>query len=355
MKPTKIFDIMDLSRKAKSNGDRFNPLFVGPPGVGKSEIVQQWCKANNLPFIDIRAAYLEAPDLIGFPSIENKNGRQVTVHNTPDFFPSDPDWEGVFLLEEPNRGTTSVMNTFMQMLTDGKVHNYTFPKKAIFVGCINPDGSNYDVNTMDSALRNRFVTFNVDYDKNCFVDFMKEHNWDKSISNFVEAGFFKFVTPEEIGDNPGSKYVSPRTLAQLNAALKAGLSSEDELMVYESVVGTSIAKAFYKFKHDESPVMYKDLLNNTKASLKKLEGFCDNAKLQSGMISLTLNDILEVNEITDTLLTQVVSVLPVDQAAGLIRDLEFKRKDDGLLLRICNEDKKIKEKFKTVLKYGKAS
>ena len=136
MTPETIFEILDVAMQIRKNGDVFNPLFVGPPGVGKSQIVQQWAKKNNLPFIDLRAAYLEAPDLIGFPSIETKsNNKKVTVHNIPEFWPEEGT-TGVMLLEEPNRGTTSVLNTFMQLLTDRKVHKYTLPEGWIIVGCI---------------------------------------------------------------------------------------------------------------------------------------------------------------------------------------------------------------------------
>ena len=88
MKPSQIFDVLNLARKARQQGKKFNPLFVGAQGIGKSEIIQQWCKTNDLPFIDIRAAYLEAPDVIGFPQIKEVDGRARTVHVLPDFWPS---------------------------------------------------------------------------------------------------------------------------------------------------------------------------------------------------------------------------------------------------------------------------
>lgn len=332
MKPNQIFDIMDLARRARVKDLVFNPLFVGPPGVGKSQIVQQWCRKNNLPFIDLRAAYLEAPDLIGFPSIETINGRQVTVHNTPEFWPVDG--QGVLLLEEPNRGTTSVMNTFMQLLTDRKIHKYVLPEGWIVVGCINPEEAEYDVNTMDAALKDRFEIFNVEYNKQSFTQHMKESEWDNVLQMFVESNSWTYSVPSAIGNTVGVKYISPRTLSKLNAAIKAEIPQENEMTVYESILGKNVGMAFYHFKYDETPVLWSDIVKNKKKAFKKLEEFSNHKDLKRGHIGITLRDIVEKNEITEDQLAEIFVVLPSDQATGLVKDLEYIRKDHGLFDRL---------------------
>lgn len=351
MKPSQIFDVLDLARRARRNGDIFNPLFVGPPGVGKSHVVQSWAKKNNLPFIDLRIAYMEAPDLIGFPSIEKVDNRQITVHNIPEFLPSTG--EGVLLLEEPNRGTSSVMNCLMQLLTDRKIHKYTLPEGWLIVGCINPEGDNYDVNTMDSALKDRFEMFTVAYDKKSFVDYMLSADWHKDILNFVEAGIWNYLPPENVNNMPGAKYISPRTLSKLNAALRAEFNKEDEIMLYETVLGNNVAKDFYNFRHNESPVMYEDLVKNLKGALKKLTLFSNPNNYKSGMLELTVKDIIDHNKITDEMLVAVINTIPVEKGTVLLRELEFKRKDETLMFRICKDNPEVKELFKSVLKYGK--
>lgn len=350
MNPNKIFNILDLARRAREHDQVFNPLFVGAPGVGKSHIVQAWARKNNLPFIDLRIAYMEAPDLIGFPSIESVNGRQVTVHNIPEFWPQDENWEGVILLEEPNRGTTSVMNCLMQLLTDRKVHKYELPKKALVVSCINPDGTEYDVNTMDSALKNRFETFDVVFDKVSFIEYIRNSNWNKELCNFIESGIWQYKTPEEVGNISGAKYISPRTWSKLNAALLATFDSDDEMTIYDTILGSNVAKDFYNFRHNESPVMMNDFLKDLKGSLKKLTKFSDPNNCKNGMISLTVRDIIEENNITDEMLVEVCKVIPLEQGTTLIRELEFKRDDDTILGRVTKLDPKLKDLLKILKK-----
>jgi hypothetical protein len=120
MKPTSIFQILDLAQEARKKGEVFNPIFTGEAGLGKSQICQQWVKQQrktdpNFGFIDLRIAYMEAPDLIGLPENElAEDGIKVTSHYLPDFWPRNPNSRGLLLLEEPNRGTTGVMNCLIQ-------------------------------------------------------------------------------------------------------------------------------------------------------------------------------------------------------------------------------------------------
>lgn len=348
---------MDLARRARKNGFKWNPMFVGAPGVGKSEIVQQWCKQNSLPFIDLRLAYMEACDLIGFPSVEKVNGRQVTAHNIPEFWPTEG--EGVLLLEEPNRGNQSVLNACMQLLTDRKVHKYTLPEGWIIVSCINPeDDPTNDVNTMDTPLKDRFEFFYVNYDKQAFLEYMRENNYDDHIIMFVDSGAWQYSLPGNI-KVPGAKYISPRTISKLNAAMKSDIPRDEELMVYQSVLGDITGKSFYTFKYEQNPVTYHDLVNRKKASLTKLKKFADPNNYLSGYIGITIRSIVEDGGavdggITDELLKEVLLTLPADQGPALLRELEFKRKDNGIFERMLQKYPELKEYFQAVLSYKKA-
>lgn len=355
MTPEKIFNVMDLARRCRKLNRTFNPLFVGPPGVGKSEIVQQWCNKNGLPFVDVRIAYKEAPDMVGFPIVTVVDGRQTTVFATPEQWPQDPNWEGVILFEEPNRGTTSVMNTMMQVLTDRCIDKYKLPKGAIIASCINPDSTDYDVNAMDPALRNRFEIFEVEYDKKTHVSYMKKTDYVPEVVSFIESGAWSFVTPEKVGNAVGSKYISPRTFSKLDNAIHAFVEEEDEMFVFEAILGKNVGKAFYAWKNNEQPVMYSDLMANPAAALGKLRSFSDPKNYKNAQISITLKDILEDGSIADDLLAKVAMALPADQGPALIKNLEFKRNDLTLLSRLYDAHPELHKYFKEVLKRSKKS
>lgn len=356
MKPTQIFDILDLAKRARAMNLTFNPIFVGPPGIAKSFNIQKWCKYNDLPFIDVRIAYYEAPDMVGFPSIQLVDGRQRTIHALPEFWPTGG--QGVLLLEEPNRGTTSVMNTMMQLLTDRKVGGYTLPPGWIICAAINPENEQYDVSTMDAALKDRFEFFNIEYDKQDFVSYIRTDKWDTSIINFVDTGTWTYVLPEDVSKNEGAKYISPRTLSKLNAALLAGIPSspEDilERTIYDSVLGKIAGNSFYYFKHNAQPVLYRDLVDpkTYREAISKIKAFSDAKDYKAGTIAVTIRDIVEHGDIEDVLLSNVILALPADQSVQLISELDFKRgsKTNELLHRLTENYPEVKKYLKHVLK-----
>lgn len=354
MKPTDIKQIMNLARAARARGLNFNPLFSGAPGLGKSEILQQWCNENKLPFIDLRLAYLESPDLIGYPSISTKNGKQVTVHNTPEFWPdAELQPAGVLFLDELNRGTTAVMNTVMQLLTDRRIHGYDLPKDWIVAAAINPENSANDVNTMDTALRDRFEIYEITYDKPSYVSFMKKAKYHEDVISFVETGVYKYNKPEDIGDIVGAKYTSPRTLSKLSNALLSGveaLGDDIEMATYEAALGRNLAMTFYSFRKNETPVTYSDVLTDWRGAKSRLTKFSNPKNYRMAQISITIRDITErfdEKEMKLKDLAKVCLVIPADQAVALLTGLDFRLKKEGKLIdEIIAAEPELKEHFK---------
>jgi len=349
MKPSHITTVMDTALAARKAGDVFIPMFTGEAGLGKSQIVQQWVKAQkkrnpNFGFIDLRIAYMEAPDLIGLPEnevIEEKYAdgtianAKITNHYQPDFWPRDPESEGLILLEEPNRGTTGVMNCLMQLLTDGKIHKYVVPKGWMVAACINPDSSEYDVNTMDTALKDRFVDFEVEYDPLTFMEFMDKEEWNESIQRFVGDAIWVYKTSKELGQN--GKYISPRTWAMVNTAEKAGVRNNRNLhrIVVNSILGKDIGNEYHKYCYDQAPVTATELLKDRSGALSKLKQQSDPNSYKGDMIATTVESIIKAygglkknckaDQVDEDLMAEVAIIIPADLSVNLIKGCGFKQ------------------------------
>jgi len=347
MKPSDINRIMDLAYAARKVGEVYNPIFVGEAGLGKSQIVQGWVagKRKDNPdfgFVDHRIAYYEAPDMVGFPKeIQDEDGKWRTINALPGYWPTEG--EGLILLEEPNRGTTGVMNTLMQLLTDRKVgHEYELPEGWIVAACINPDSAEYDVNSMDVALMDRFEEYTIEYHHNTFVNFIEASDWAPEIVRYVKAGQWIYQPSNKIGKD--GKYISPRTWSKVNAAMKAGCISFGQAFhrnVCHSALGKHIGNEFWKTCWDDAPVTAADLLANESKALKKLEKQCKHGKnshYEGDKITMTCESIVtnyggrqddEVQEcpegkINEDLMAKVAAIIPKDQAVNLIRDCGYK-------------------------------
>lgn len=341
MKPIDIMKVLDLAQKARKNGFTFNPLFTGDAGLGKSQICQAWVAKQkernpNFFFKDLRIAYMEAPDMIGFPETEkDEQGIVRTCHRLPEFWPTDPDAEGLILLEEPNRGTVGIMNCLMQVLTDRVVHNYEVPKGIIFAACINPDSAEYSVNAMDAALRDRFEEYEIDYDHNSFVEYIEKAKWHEPLVSYIKSGAWLYRPTKDLGKD--DTYISPRTLSKLNAAEKSELNTDRALHFVTAcgILGRDHGKGYHKFCFDESPVSASDLLENKKAALKKLKLQSDPSSYKGDMINITIDSIsknyvaqedddLVEGKIGENTMAEVCVVIPSDQAVNLIKQCAMK-------------------------------
>lgn len=338
MKPSNIFAVLDLAYEARRQGRTINPIFTGEAGLGKSEITQAWVKKQrernkDFGFVDLRIAYMEAPDLIGLPVEEVVNGVGRTRHFLPEFWPTEG--EGLILLEEPNRGTTGVMNCLMQLLTDFKVHNYTLPDGWMIGACINPDSSEYDVNTMDAALKDRFVEFEVEYDPITFMDFMANSDWHEQIQMFVGSGIWIYKTTKEIGKD--GKYISPRTWSKVNAAEKAGVSKNRALhrLTVCSILGKDIGNEYHKYCFDSAPVTAAEIIKDKAAALKRLKTQSDPSTYQGDMIAATVESIeknygglkkdCKADQIDEDTMAEIAQIIPADHAVNLIKNCGYKQ------------------------------
>jgi hypothetical protein len=338
MKPIQIMAMLDLALAARKAGKIFNPMFTGEAGLGKSEICQAWVKKQrqrnpNFGFRDFRIAYMEAPDLIGLPEFaDDKNGQRKTFHRTPDFWPTEG--EGLLLLEEPNRGTTGVMNCLMQLLTDRKVHNYELPEGWIIAACVNPDQPGYDVNSMDVALRNRFDEFVVEFDHISFMDYIENAGWHDSVVRFVGSGQWTYKTSDQIKDK--GTYISPRTFSKLNAVEVAGAQNDRQIhrMVAYSVLGKDIGQMYHEFCYDNAPVTAQDLIKDKKSALKRLKDYCTEGQYQGDMVAQTVESVIKhygglakdakADQINEDVMVEVAKIIPPDQAVNLLRECGFK-------------------------------
>ena len=354
MKPTAINSVLDLAQRARQQGKTFNPCFVSAPGLGKSEIVQQWAEKNGYALVDIRTALLEAPDLIGFPEILTKDGRQRTVHALPDFWPDNSNGKTVLFIDEINRGTTSVMNCFMQLLTDRKIKDYKLPEDTLIVAAINPENEQNDVNAMDSALKDRLEFFHIEYDKKTHVKFMEDTNYDPVIRLFVESGTWQYCLPEEVSDTPGAKYLSPRTFSKLNNALKAGILETVDFTehdVYDSILGSLMGRAFWQFKNNEQPVTFEEIKKSVKKSMKRLSGFCDPKNYKTGHVSITIRSLIEnEKDVTDDMLYNVAVTIGPEQAVSMLKEIGYKRNNPDILTQLAEKYDDLAAHIKATLK-----
>jgi GTPase SAR1 family protein len=337
MKPIRIKEVMDLAYEARLKNQVFNVRLLGAAGVGKSAIVRSWSndmksKYPDFRFIDVRASLQEAPDWLGLVEIvTDEDGRKRTSHCLPDWWPTSG--HGVILLEEVARANTSMMNCMMSLLQERSVGpHYILPDGWVVCALDNPESAEYDVNTLDTALRNRFVEFDIEYDHNSFVEYMASNSWCEYIQSFVKSGVWIYKEASALGKD--GKYISPRTWEQLNAAHMANVLEDKQMhrIICQAILGKDIGNEFWRFVHDDSPVTAADIIKSKKKALKKLTEQSKPEAYQGDKISVTIESIVknycglkpEDGKIDEATMIEVATIISSDQAVSLLKDIGLK-------------------------------
>ena len=162
VKPSSVTNIVNRAFEAK------RPVFIwGPPGIGKSDIVQQITDSlGNSLMIDMRLALMEPTDLRGYPF---RNPETNTMEWAP---PADLPTEElasqydniVLFLDELNSAPPSVQAAAYQLILNGRVGQYVLPKNVKIVAAGNRETDRGVTYRMPAPLANRFRHLNMAVD-----------------------------------------------------------------------------------------------------------------------------------------------------------------------------------------------
>lgn len=331
IKPSQIHDLLDMAVAIRAKGGNFIPLFGGHAGIGKTQNVRDWAKAQgkDFHFIDVRLAYMERPDMIGLPTVVTAtiDGKEVqtTLYALPEFLPKSGN--GILVWEEPNRAPEGNLQTLMQITSEREIGKYKLPDGFIQCGVINPEGTTYSVNTLDTALKNRFVSYDVVYNKVEHVAHMKAHGAHERVIAYVEGGDWQFKAPEELKE--GSMFVSPRTFQKLseiehyhdaNGGVNAKMFRENVIAVLGSEVGSS----YYKFAQELKPILFSDFQKDKDNALERLKRMSVKGESYKGdMVAITVNSLTDAfkdGQAQPELIFTVAEIIDLDQAVGLLNN-----------------------------------
>jgi hypothetical protein len=192
-------------------------MLWGPPGIGKSSIVSDVAKANQLQMVDLRLSQLAPTDLRGLPVAE----KGVSRWFPPEFLPTTG--KGILFLDEINMAPPTMQGIAQQLILDRKVGSYTVPDGWYIWAAGNRKSDKAAVFEMPSALANRFIHLDLTSDCDSFKA------WGLSTSRVSEQilAFLAF-RPSLIHqiDPQRPAWPSPRSWVMADQLRAAGLAIE---------------------------------------------------------------------------------------------------------------------------------
>jgi hypothetical protein len=228
----KLLPKLELVLNAKK---KITPFIWGPPGIGKSAIVEQLAISMKLDMIDCRAALYDATDWRGFPFVGKKmlkGGKEIPIAQwaSPEWLPSSG--SGLFFIDEINRADRRSLQALFQLILNRKIGTYTLPEGWIIIAAGNyGDDDDCDTEELDSAFKNRFVHIFTEVKPKFWLKWAKKSSINKYIIDFISAkesmlfqgsdtkGEYAFATPrtyEFLSDIFNGEEEKPKVIEMLN-------------------------------------------------------------------------------------------------------------------------------------------
>lgn len=308
------------------------PLCIwGSHGLGKTEIVKEYARANSIKFQYVAPAqFEEMGDLHGIPVVNEKDGKQVTEFIAPDWVPQE-EGPGILLLDDLNRADDRILRGCMQLIQNYELVSWKLPKGWQIIATANPDNMDYSVTTMDNAMITRMVHSTLIFDSKSWAKWAFAKGVDQRGISFV------LTYPELINNN----LTTPRTLEKLFRLiapikdLTADISLTSQLAM--GCIDEYSSSAFISFINDDLRLLIEpeDILHAKKfESIKKQikvlsigkngETRLDRLSTVCTRLSLYLtNSDIEFDKTSSENLISflLLDILPKDLSMSLYKDL----------------------------------
>lgn len=188
------------------------PTFIwGPPGIGKSALVQKFADEVGLPCVSLLGSQLAPEDIIGVPSIVD--GRSA-------FFPPRMiarDEPYCLFLDELNACSPEVMKSFYSLIHEKRVAEYRLPEGSVVIGAGNRSQDQAIVRPMPSALVNRLVHVHLRVDHRHWLEWAYSESLHPWVTDYIST------RPDHLWSQPPKHeepFSTPRSWHMLSDALK---------------------------------------------------------------------------------------------------------------------------------------
>ena len=268
MRPRDLKDAIMYSLEAGSGNEELGSIYVeGPPGVGKSELVQSVVDDYNDRYgemsaglMDYRLTLNDPTDLRGmpYPDFENKLADWFPPKNLPNAASHPP--KGILFFDDLTTAPQMVQAAAFQLvIKPHKLDSYQLPEGWIIVGAGNRTKDKSAANKMPKALANRFYQVEYEYNVDDWMEWALEHKIDTRIIAFLKSPA-SYTTENHLlmnfdPEKEDKAFATPRSWTRVSRTLRSNLSPTITKDLIEGSVGKAASGTFYSFMRlvDEVP------------------------------------------------------------------------------------------------------
>ena len=285
----------DIKDEVNYAFNRKRPIFLwGPPGVGKSEIVETITQERSGYMIDLRLALMEPTDLRGIPYYNDKTGQMMWAPpaDLPTQELADQFENIVLFLDEMNQAPQSVQAAAYQLILNRRLGSYKLPDNVLIVAAGNRESDRGVAYRMPSPLANRFVHLEMG------VDFNDWQVW--AITNKIHSDVVGYLTSNKMDlfnfdpRTASRAFATPRSWTFTSQLLPVEGETIEDSKLHDLIAGTvgdGIATKFMAHR-----AISGKLPNPTDILSGKVKTLSREGKEISAMFSLTASLCYELKE-----------------------------------------------------------
>ena len=225
--------------------DKKRPLFLwGPPGIGKSELVEGITKDLGGRMYDMRLAQMDPTDIRGIPYYNKENGLMDWA--PPIDLPSAEDAAQypivVLFLDEMNSAAPSVQAAAYQLVLNRRIGKYELPPNVVIVAAGNREGDKGVTYKMPAPLANRFVHLEMRVDYESWLQWAANNNIHKDV-----IGYVSFAKQDLYDFDPKSisrSFATPRSWTFVSELLDDGIADSTVTDMVAGSIGEGTAIKF---------------------------------------------------------------------------------------------------------------
>ena len=264
------------------------PLFLwGPPGIGKSELVEGLTKELGGLMIDLRLGQMEPTDIRGIP-FYNKD-KQVMEYAPPGDLP-DAETAAkypivVLFLDEMNSAPASVQSAAYQLILNRRVGKYVLPDNVVMVAAGNRESDKGVTYRMPTPLANRFIHQEMKVDFASWQEWAVQNNVHKDVVGYLS--FAKQDLYDFDAKSSSRAFATPRSWSFVSQLLDDSVDDDTTTNLIAGTVGEGLAVKF--MAHRKIAGRMPNPTDILKGKVKDL-----NVKEVSAMYSLVISMCYEL-------------------------------------------------------------
>ena len=267
------------------------PLFLwGPPGIGKSELVEGITKELGGLMIDLRLGQMEPTDIRGIPYYNKDNGKMdwAAPIELPDEETASQYPIVVLFLDEMNSAPASVQSAAYQLVLNRRVGKYVLPDNVVIVAAGNRESDKGVTYRMPTPLANRFIHQEMRVDFNSWQEWAVNANIHKDVVGYIS--FAKQDLYDFDAKSSSRAFATPRSWTFVSELLKNDAVDDDTAMnLIAGTVGEGLAVKF--MAHRKIAGRMPNPMDILKGKVKDL-----NVKEVSAMSSLVISMCYELKD-----------------------------------------------------------